>query len=155
MGNKHDDTRCIAQYGTILVRKVLLIFLAFLKIYKWEGLFLTFLLTLSSRYWSVNHSCLQKESSTKTNPLQRHMLKRKIDGIKLWNKAYLYEKNISPAISVILKAKHKVLSTFAKTNKPWRQQELSLKKSFESLFLTGLIHHWTYLPYVLNKHIEV
>ena len=69
------------------------------------------------------------------------MLKQKIAGIKLKNKAYLYKKNINSEISVTLKTKHEVLSTFPKTNKPWHQQQLSLKKSFESLFITGLIHH--------------
>ena len=57
------------------------------------------------------------------------MLKQKIAGIKFWNKAYLYKKkNINLEISVILKTKHEVPSTFAKTKKPWHQQQLSPKK---------------------------
>ena len=42
---------------------------------------------------------------------------------------------------LLLKTKHEALSAFAKTNKPWHQEQLSSKKSFESLFITGLIHH--------------
>ena len=55
----------------------------------------------------------------------------------------------------MLKTKHKVFSTFAKTNKPWHQEQLSPKKDFESLFIRGLIHHWTCLLYVLSEHTEV
>ena len=36
--------------------------------------------------------------------------------------------NINLEISVILKTKHEVHSTFAKTKKPWHQQQLSPKK---------------------------
>ena len=67
----------------------------------------------------------------------------------------LQKKYINLEISVILKTKHEVPSAFAKTKKPWHQQQLSPKKIFESLFITGLIHHWTYLPYVLSEHSEV
>ena len=87
--NNHNDTRCIAEYQAILVKRVLLIFLAFLMICKSDKTYLWY----SHKHFlrDSNHSCVQNQISTKSKKQALSFQKKKLK------------------INVTLKTKHKVL----------------------------------------------